>query len=140
MFKIAFVGTFAARLAPRVGALLGMPAESLVVDEASAAPLMHDVDVVVTLAFTKEMAAAAQKLKLIGTTTASTLTGSVKRARVGGDGKATIQSITGAADIHNSLPRCGATTPSACFEVGSISAAVVDRLLEADVFTVVKRR
>src|SRR5262249_3946793 len=42
----------------------------------------------------------AQSLQLTGTTAASTLTGSVKKAKKGGDGKTTIASVTGAAGIH----------------------------------------
>src|SRR5258706_7239018 len=63
--KIAFAGTFSATLEPAVRAHLPLPCEVLVADEASVAAKLGDVDVLITLAFTKEMAAAAGRLKLV---------------------------------------------------------------------------
>ena len=63
--RVAFAGTFAATLEGPVRARLALPCEVLVADEASVASKLADVDVLVTLAFTREMAAAAPRLKLV---------------------------------------------------------------------------
>jgi len=63
--RVAFAGTFAATLEAPVRARLAIPCEVVVVDEASIASKLEDVDVLVTLAFTKEMAVAARRLKLV---------------------------------------------------------------------------
>ena len=63
--KIAFAGTFAASLEKRVRSLLTLPCDTTVTDEAGVLSLMPDVDVLVTMAFTREMAAAAKRLKLV---------------------------------------------------------------------------
>src|SRR4051812_19550460 len=65
MLKIAFAGTFAATLEPAVRSHLALPCEVLVADEAGVAAKLGDVDVLITLAFTREMAAAAGRLKLV---------------------------------------------------------------------------
>lgn len=65
MLTIAFAGTFAATLEPAVRARLTVPCEVIVADEASVAGKLGDVDVLVTLAFTREMAAAAGRLRLV---------------------------------------------------------------------------
>jgi phosphoglycerate dehydrogenase-like enzyme len=65
MLKIAFAGTFAARLEAPVRARLQLPCEIVVGDEASIVPQLSDVDVLITLAFTREMASAARRLKLV---------------------------------------------------------------------------
>jgi phosphoglycerate dehydrogenase-like enzyme len=65
VLKIAFAGTFAATLEPAVRSHLGVPCEVLVADEASVAARLGDVDVLIALAFTKEMAAAGGRLKLV---------------------------------------------------------------------------
>jgi phosphoglycerate dehydrogenase-like enzyme len=65
MPSIAFVGTFAARLQPRICELIGPSAEIVVLDEAGAAAHLHDVDVVVTLVFTREMGGTAKRLRLV---------------------------------------------------------------------------
>jgi phosphoglycerate dehydrogenase-like enzyme len=63
--RVAFAGTFAATLEAPVRARLATPCEVLVADEASIVAKLADVDVLVTLAFTREMAAAAPRLKLV---------------------------------------------------------------------------
>ena len=78
-----------------------------------------------------------QQLKLIGATGKSTLTGAIKQAKLGGDGKTTLQSIMGAAGVRNQLPVCDAGTPpktKLCFNLppSAISAVMVDSLLESD--------
>jgi phosphoglycerate dehydrogenase-like enzyme len=65
VLAIAFAGTFAARLAEPVRARLGLPCEIIVADEAEIISKLPRVDVLVTLAFTREMGAAAQHLKLL---------------------------------------------------------------------------
>src|SRR3954452_6506523 len=65
VLKIAFAGTFAATLEPAVRAHLALRCEVLVADEVGIAAKLGDVDVLVTLAFTREMAAAAGRLKLV---------------------------------------------------------------------------
>jgi phosphoglycerate dehydrogenase-like enzyme len=62
---VAFAGTFAARLEERVRAHLGIPCEVVVDDEAGIVARLPGVDVLVTLAFTREMAAAARRLRLV---------------------------------------------------------------------------
>jgi phosphoglycerate dehydrogenase-like enzyme len=65
MLRVAFAGTFAARLEERVRAHLEMPYDVIVADEVGIVPRLSDVDVLVTLTFTREMAAAAGRLKLV---------------------------------------------------------------------------
>jgi phosphoglycerate dehydrogenase-like enzyme len=65
MLRVAFVGTFAATLEPRVRGFLTVPCDVVVCDEAGIVARLPEVDVVVTLAFTREMAAAARRLKLV---------------------------------------------------------------------------
>ena len=65
MVRLAFAGTFAASLEPRVRAHLTVPCEVVVADEASIASKLADVDVLITLAFTREMGAAARRLRLV---------------------------------------------------------------------------
>src|SRR4029434_6197332 len=65
MLQIAFAGTFSATLEPAVRARLGMPCDVITGDETGIVSRLGDVDVLVTLAFTREMAAAAKKLKLV---------------------------------------------------------------------------
>jgi phosphoglycerate dehydrogenase-like enzyme len=62
---IAFAGTFAGTLVEPVQAHLGIPCKIDVADEHGIAARMAEVDVLVTLAFTREMGAAAQRLKLV---------------------------------------------------------------------------
>src|SRR5262249_34752574 len=65
MLKVAFAGTFAATLEPAVRARLTTPCEVIVADEGSVAARLGDVDALITLAFTREMAAAGPRLKLV---------------------------------------------------------------------------
>ena len=65
MLRVAFAGTFAATLEPAVRARLAVPCEVIVADEAGIVGKLGDVDALITLAFTKEMAAAAGRLKLV---------------------------------------------------------------------------
>lgn len=62
---IAFAGTFAASLEGRVRAHLTLPCDVRVSDEAGVVPLMPDVDVLVTMGFTREMGQAGKRLKLV---------------------------------------------------------------------------
>jgi phosphoglycerate dehydrogenase-like enzyme len=63
--RVAFAGTFAATLEPRVRHHLQLPCEIILADEAAIVAQLSDVDVLVTLAFTRAMAAAAKRLKLV---------------------------------------------------------------------------
>jgi phosphoglycerate dehydrogenase-like enzyme len=63
--RIAFAGTFAARLQDRVRAHLGIPCEMIAADESGIAARLDGVNVLVTLAFTREMGAAARGLRLV---------------------------------------------------------------------------
>src|SRR5437867_1825751 len=65
MLRVAFAGTFAARLEPRVRARLAVPCDVILADEAEIVSRLSDVDVLVTLAFTARMGAAAGRLKLV---------------------------------------------------------------------------
>src|SRR5438874_4612693 len=65
MLAVAFAGTFAASLEAPVRAHLGLPCEVVVADEAGIVGKLGDVDVLVTMAFTREMGAAAGRLKLV---------------------------------------------------------------------------
>ncbi|HYZ33338.1 MAG TPA: NAD(P)-dependent oxidoreductase, partial [Crenalkalicoccus sp.] len=64
--KIAFAGSFAARLAEPVRSLLALPCE-IVTDEDEAGILarLAEVDVLVSLLFTRAMAEAAPRLRLL---------------------------------------------------------------------------
>ncbi|MGH7265281.1 MAG: 2-hydroxyacid dehydrogenase [Candidatus Rokuibacteriota bacterium] len=65
MLTIAFAGTFSATLEPRVRAYLDTPCDVILADEVGIVPRLSAVDVLVTLAFTREMGAAAGRLKLV---------------------------------------------------------------------------
>jgi phosphoglycerate dehydrogenase-like enzyme len=65
MLRVAFAGTFAARLEQRVRAHLAIPCDVVVGDEVGIVSRLRDVDVLVTLAFTREMGAAARRLTLV---------------------------------------------------------------------------
>jgi phosphoglycerate dehydrogenase-like enzyme len=65
MLRVAFVGVFASSVAERVRARLTVPCDFVHADEQGAPHVLPDVDVLVTLAFTSEMAAAARRLRLI---------------------------------------------------------------------------
>ena len=65
MLRVAFVGATPGSLAERVRRHLATECELLLTDENGAAGVLPEVDVLVTFVFTREMAAAARKLKLI---------------------------------------------------------------------------
>ena len=65
MVQVAFAGPFPATLEPSVRARLTMPCDIVMGDEAGIVSRLAEVDVLVTLAFNREMAAAAKSLKLI---------------------------------------------------------------------------
>jgi phosphoglycerate dehydrogenase-like enzyme len=65
MLRVAFAGTFAARLEPQVRGQLDVPCDIVVADEASIAARLSEVDVLVTMGFTAEMGGAAKRLKLV---------------------------------------------------------------------------
>lgn len=65
MLRIAFVGAFAARLQRLVEDRLGLPGHGIAVDEAAIIPELPALDVLVTLVFNREMAAAGRRLKLV---------------------------------------------------------------------------
>ena len=63
--KVAFAGSFAARIAEPVRARLAIPCEVVVGDDAGIVPQLADVDVLVTMGFSQAMAAAAPRLRLV---------------------------------------------------------------------------
>src|SRR5262245_22942185 len=65
MLQVAFAGTFSARLEERVREHLRFPCNVIVADEASIIPRLAEVDVLVTMAFTRDMGLAARRLKLV---------------------------------------------------------------------------
>ena len=65
MLQIAFAGTFAARLEQKARRHLTVPCEIVVSDEAGIVPRLGEVDVLVAMAFTVEMARSASRLKLV---------------------------------------------------------------------------
>jgi phosphoglycerate dehydrogenase-like enzyme len=65
MLSVAFAGTVSGTLEPSVRARLEMACDVIVGDELGIVPRLSEVDVLVTLAFNREMAAAAKRLKLV---------------------------------------------------------------------------
>jgi phosphoglycerate dehydrogenase-like enzyme len=65
MLQIAFAGTFSATLESPIRARLDMPCAVVTGDETGIVSRLSDVDVLVSLAFTREMGAAARRLKLV---------------------------------------------------------------------------
>ena len=63
--RVAFAGAFAVRLAERVQAHVEIPCDIVLASETDIVSRLADVDVLVTLAFTREMGAAATRLKLV---------------------------------------------------------------------------
>ena len=63
--RVAFAGTFAASLADPVRAGLDTPCELIVADEAGILARLPEVDVLVTMGFTRAMGAAASRLRLV---------------------------------------------------------------------------
>lgn len=74
----------------------------------------------------------ARELELVNTVTnQSTLSGTVRKPRSGGDGRTTLRSISGMSSVINRLPTCSESRATACFDVESIEPPVVDFLLES---------
>ena len=65
MTHVAFAGTFSRSLEARVRAHLDVPCDITLADEAGIVAKLASVDVLVSLAFTREMGAAAGPLKLV---------------------------------------------------------------------------
>ena len=65
MLGIAFAGPFSASLEEPVRAHLDIPCDVVVADEAGIVSMLPEVDVLITLAFTREMGAVARRLKLV---------------------------------------------------------------------------
>jgi phosphoglycerate dehydrogenase-like enzyme len=63
--RVAFAGAFAVCLEQPVRAHLSMPCDVILDDEVGIVSRLSDVDVVVTMAFTREMGGAAKRLKLV---------------------------------------------------------------------------
>ena len=63
--KIAFAGAFSASLEQRVRAHLGIACDVILADEVGIVSRLSDVDVLVTMAFTREMGGAVGRLKLV---------------------------------------------------------------------------
>src|SRR5262245_15074344 len=63
--RVAFAGAFAVRLAQPVRAHLRMPCDIILDDEAGIVSRLSDVDVLVTMAFTRAMGGAATRLTLV---------------------------------------------------------------------------
>ena len=63
--KVPFAGVFAGQVADRVRARLRIPCEVTLTDDREIGPRLGDIDVLVTMAFTREMAAAAPRLRLV---------------------------------------------------------------------------
>jgi phosphoglycerate dehydrogenase-like enzyme len=63
--RVAFAGVFAGHVADRVRARLALPCEVVVGDEREIVGQLAEADVLVSLAFTREMAAAAPRLRLV---------------------------------------------------------------------------
>jgi phosphoglycerate dehydrogenase-like enzyme len=63
--KVAFAGSFARQLAEPVRDRLTLPCEMMVGDEASIIPRLAEVDVLVSMAFSADMAEAAPRLRLV---------------------------------------------------------------------------
>jgi phosphoglycerate dehydrogenase-like enzyme len=63
--KVAFAGSFAVRLAESVQARLAVPCEVISEAETHISPHLADVDVLVSMDFTKAMAEAGRRLRLI---------------------------------------------------------------------------
>jgi phosphoglycerate dehydrogenase-like enzyme len=63
--RVAFAGVFAGQLADRVRARVQVPCDVVQGGEGEILPRLGDVDVLVSMAFTREMAAAAPRLRLV---------------------------------------------------------------------------
>jgi phosphoglycerate dehydrogenase-like enzyme len=65
MLRVAFVGALSSSFADRVRAHLTMPCDFVHTDEKNAVHVLPEIDVLVTLVFTREMRTAAKRLRLI---------------------------------------------------------------------------
>jgi phosphoglycerate dehydrogenase-like enzyme len=65
MMKVAFAGSFAARIAEPVRARLSIPCEIVVDDEAGIVARLADVDVLVSMGLSRRMVEAAPRLRLV---------------------------------------------------------------------------
>ena len=65
MLRVGFAGTFASRLVDPVRTRLDVPCEVVVADETDIMSHLANVDVLVTLAFTRAMASGARRLRLV---------------------------------------------------------------------------
>jgi phosphoglycerate dehydrogenase-like enzyme len=65
MLQVAFAGTFPASLEQPVRRHLATPCEIIIASEADILPRLADIDVLVTMGLTVEMARAARRLKLV---------------------------------------------------------------------------
>lgn len=65
MLRVAFLGALSSSFAERVRAHSTVPCDFIHTDEKNAPSVLADVDVLVTLVYTAEMAAAARRLRLI---------------------------------------------------------------------------
>src|SRR5262245_22605485 len=65
MLQVAFAGRFASTLEPSVRARLAVTCAVIVADEVGIISRLSDVDVLVSLVFSREMGAAARRLKLV---------------------------------------------------------------------------
>ena len=65
MLRVVFAGSFAARFEEPVRAHLKIPCELIVDDREETVTQLSEADVIVTLAFTREMGKAARRLKLV---------------------------------------------------------------------------
>jgi phosphoglycerate dehydrogenase-like enzyme len=65
MMKVAFAGSFAARLAEPVRTRLSLPCEVIVEDETHIVPRLSDIDVLVSMGFSACMAEVAPRLRLV---------------------------------------------------------------------------
>jgi phosphoglycerate dehydrogenase-like enzyme len=63
--KVAFAGVFAGQVADRVRARLRIPCEVTLTDDRETVARLGDIDVLVSMAFTREMAVAAPRLRLV---------------------------------------------------------------------------
>src|SRR5436190_3730869 len=63
--RVAFAGTFAARLAEPVQAHLGIPCDVIIDDEREIVSRLSEIDVLATLAFTREMGGAPRRLQRV---------------------------------------------------------------------------
>ncbi|HYM69660.1 MAG TPA: 2-hydroxyacid dehydrogenase [bacterium] len=63
--RVVFAGAFSSAFADRVRAILTIACEIAVIDESTIVSRMPDVDILVTLVFTREMGAAAGRLRLV---------------------------------------------------------------------------